>query len=115
MALKTEGVRTLEFLLSDEESMSYDEVTLTVSASTALKSGTVLGKITASGKYIAYSNGAVDGSQTAVAILRNESQAVNGDYKVAAITRLAEVQGSLLTGIDAPAIVELALVNIIVR
>lgn len=115
MVTKTEGTRQLEWLLTDEESMSYDEVTLTVSASTALKTGTVLGKITATGKYVAYSNGAADGSQTAVAILRNESQAVNGDYKVAALTRLAEVHGALLTGIDAPGIVDLALVNIIVR
>ena len=70
MAALTEGKHTGEFILSeDPRTRSRDNVTVTVPASTTLEAGSVLGKITASGKYVAYDNGAADGSQAAAGVL----------------------------------------------
>lgn len=52
-----------------------DIETITVPATSTIVRGTVVGKITATGKYITSLNAAVDGSQVAVAIL--EEDAVN--------------------------------------
>jgi hypothetical protein len=110
------GPRVRPFLLSEASGQqSRENVTVTVSGATAIKSGTLLGKITATGKYIPYSNAAVDGSQTAVAILYGATSAVNGDEKAVVITNNAEVNRAELTGLDAPAEVELAAIGIKVR
>lgn len=50
-----------------------------VSGAGDLKVGTVLGKITASGKYTPSSTGAADGSQTAVAVLLDNVDATSAD------------------------------------
>ena len=52
-----------------------DIETVTVPATSTIVRGTIVGRITASGKYITSLNAAVDGSQVAVAIL--EEDAVN--------------------------------------
>jgi hypothetical protein len=53
-----------------------------------LKSGMVLGKITASGKYVQLNTAASDGSQNAAAILAEDMTAPNGtDAKGAGIVR----------------------------
>jgi hypothetical protein len=120
MTTKTEGVYGAEFLLSDEETMSYDKGTL-ISGQNLIV-GTVLGKITASGKYTLHNNAASDGSEVACAILRNSTDATAGDTACTVVTRLAEVADAKLifkTGITAPnkaaAITALALQHIIVR
>lgn len=46
--------------------------TVTVPASATIARGTVLGKITATGKYVTSLNASVDGSEVAVAVLQNE-------------------------------------------
>jgi len=46
--------------------------TVTVPANTTLKKGSVLGKITDTGKYVLSDDGASDGSEVAVAILAKE-------------------------------------------
>ena len=120
MATKTEGVYGAEFLLSDEETMSFDKGVL-ISGQNLIV-GTVLGKITASGKYTLHNNAATDGSEVASAILRNSTDATLADTACTVLTRLAEVANAKLifkTGITAPnkaaAIVALATQNIIVR
>jgi hypothetical protein len=45
-------------------------VTLDLLAETEILPGTALGRVTASGKYVAWDSGAVDGSETAVCIMR---------------------------------------------
>ncbi len=89
MATKTESLHAAAFLRS-AECLSIDQITV-VSGAGALKAGTVLGKITASGKYKPYDNDATDGSQTAVAILYDDCDATSADQKAAAVVRLAEV------------------------
>lgn len=49
-----------------------DNVTVNLAAATTLKVGTVLGKITATGKYVPRDAAASDGSQVASAIVRQE-------------------------------------------
>lgn len=72
-----------------------------------VKSGLVLGIITASGKFVQYSDGAGDGSQTAKAILLHPIKKVDvfgaaiAAPVFAAVVLRARVDGTLLTGIDA--------------
>jgi len=56
----------------------------------------VLGKVTATGKYIASAVGAADGSETPAAINIYGGDASAGDAAVSAIVRDAEVNGHCL-------------------
>lgn len=98
MTTLTQGIQPGEFLMSEANgTRSREAVTVTVASSAKLPSGTVLGKITASGKYVVYANGASDGSEAAAAVLLTELQdGVNGDYPATVIVRDAEVIGDRL-------------------
>jgi hypothetical protein len=119
MSVITQGVQKDEFLISEATGFrSRESEIVTVAGSVALPSGTVLGRITASGKLIKYSNAASDGSQTAVAILSTPCPGVNGDYKCQTFNRDCEVIGDRLNGyagVDAAGKVELTAIGIIVR
>ena len=53
MTVLTQGMQPLEFLISEaNSSRSRDQATVTIAGAVALPSGTVLGKITATGKYV---------------------------------------------------------------
>ena len=115
MPILTESTHNTEFLLMEEEgSFSRTQIVI-AAAAPALASGTLLGKITASGKYVAYANGAADGSETCVGILLNAVPDAAVDQKAVMINRVAEVMTSRLTGLDAPGIVDLAAIGVIVR
>lgn len=98
MTTLTQGIQPYEWLLSDEENRSRDVETVTVAGAVALPSGTVLGRITATGKLIKQVDAAADGSQVAVGVLGNPLAGVNGDYKAVVLTRAAEVIGVKLNG-----------------
>lgn len=119
MTVLTQGIESYEFLLSEASGMrSRGQVTATISGATALPSGTVLGKITATGKYIKYLDGASDGSQVAVAVLGTPLAGVNGDYKATVFERDCEVIGKYLNGgvaLDANGLADLKLAGVIVR
>lgn len=90
MPSKTEGRQRAEFIVSEANgSRSRDVVTIITGQN--LKAGAVLGKITASGKYTAVNAGAADGSQTAVAVLLDNTDASAADKSAVAILRDAEV------------------------
>lgn len=114
MTTFTEGKHAAEFLLYEEGSYSRDQVVLSSTAG-ALDAGTVLGKVTATGEYVAYDNAAVNGSEVARAILLYPTKDQTVDQKVTVISRTAEVIGSLLTGLDANGTADLAAVGIVVR
>ena len=62
MSSLLEGTHTGEFLFSEAPgTLSRDNVVVTVPAATTYPAGLVLGKITATGKYVAYNNGASAG------------------------------------------------------
>lgn len=117
----TEGPRTAEWLLSEADgTRSRDVVTVHILSGQSLDSGTVLGKVTASGKYVPSVNAASDGSQTAVAVLYNDLDAPDADTDVqaTAITCDAEVWGALLNGgtaLESGVVGELLAVGIKVR
>lgn len=119
----TEGRHAAEFLMSEQGiTFSRDNITI-VSGAGKLAAGTVLGKITASGKYTASPATGADGSQTAVAVLLYPVDATSADVKTVAITRSAEVNGNLIAyaaSVDdntkkAAKATQLAAVGIIVR
>lgn len=91
-----ESPRKLAFLLSEAPGkLSRDTVTI-VSGAGKLDAGTVLGKITVSGKYTSSPDSGADGSQTGVAVLAEPVDATSADVVALAITDLAEVKTSML-------------------
>lgn len=120
MTTITQGIQPFEFLLSEAEGgmRSRDQATVTVAGGVALPSGTVLGKVTATGKLIKYDNAASDGSQQAVGVLGTPLAGVNGDYQALVFTRDCEVIGNRLnggSGVDAPGKADLLAIGVIVR
>lgn len=92
----TQGRNPAEFIMSEANGqLSRDNIVI-VSGAGVVKPGTVLGKITASGKYTPSPATGADGSQTGVAICIYGCDATSADQKVSAITRNAEVNGKTL-------------------
>lgn len=95
MAAKTEGKHSGEFILSEANyDRSREEVTIVSGQN--LTACMVLGKITASGKYAVYANGASDGSQAAAGVLFDDVDATDADKKGAAIVRDCTVKAAML-------------------
>ena len=119
MTTFTQGYLTGEWLISEADgTRSRDVKTVTVAGGVALPSGTVLGKITATGKLIKYLDAASDGSQTAVGILLNDLPATNGDYQAVVFTRDVEAIGAILnggSGVDANGTADLLALGIVLR
>ena len=119
MAL-TESTRTGEFLRSEANGTRSREIVTILSGET-ISAGDVLGKVTASGKYVPLAPGASDGSEEAAAIAYEDCDASAADRDVTAIVRDAEVDAALLGfgAASAPQIVtaktELAALGVISR
>ena len=86
-----------EFILSEANGQRSRETITIASGAGAIAAGTVLGKVTASGKYIARAVGASDGSEVPAAINIYGADATASDVTVSAIVRDAEVNGKCLT------------------
>lgn len=86
----TEYGHACGFLLSEANGHRSRDNGVLVSGA-VVKAGQVLGKITASGKYTYYDNGASDGTQAAAGIALAPADATDGDVKIAFIARDAEV------------------------
>lgn len=91
MATYTEPSRNVAFLLSEGAGTISREVVTIVSGCAPATAGTVLGKITASGKFTAYDDGLANGAETAVCVLAETVDATS-DVTAAVIKRLAEVK-----------------------
>lgn len=84
-------------VLKYEEELGYSRKDITVVSGQNLAAGTVLGKITASGKYTAFTTGASDGSQTAAGVLLEAVNASAADKAGVMIARMAIVaKGNLV-------------------
>ena len=79
---------------------------VTIASGQNLDVGTVLGKVTATGLYSAYSNSNSDGTQTALGILQHPCDATGGNQVAGMYVRGAFLYDQL-TGIDAAAVTEL--------
>lgn len=75
-----------------EEDNRYSRDEITVVAGADLKVGSVLGLITASGKYSLSDPAAVDGSETPVAVLLQDADAAAADVQAIALLRHARVR-----------------------
>lgn len=104
-----------EHIVSESNGTQSREEVIVAQTGAALLSGTVMGKITASGKYKPYASGNSDGSQTAVGVLYTELKPFTGDAKAVLHVRNCEVSGANLTGVDANARTNLAALGVIVR
>jgi Bacteriophage lambda head decoration protein D len=68
-------------LLKYEAPNLFSRESITVGAGANLTLGTVLGRVTASGKYVILAPAASDGSQTAAAVLLGDAAAASADAK----------------------------------
>ncbi|MFN7226854.1 MAG: head decoration protein [Holosporales bacterium] len=68
-------------LLKYEAPNLFSRESITVAAGANLSLGTVLGRVTASGKYVILAPAASDGSQTAAAVLLGDAAAASADAK----------------------------------
>jgi len=87
-----------------EEERDYSRQEVTVILGQNIKTGTVLGKITTSGKYKILAPTAADGSQTAIAVALYDVDATAGDTAGVVLKRLGAVKDAGLiypTGITA--------------
>ena len=86
---------TANFLVSEANGMyrSRDEGTVAAGATPGLIAGTILGKLTAGGNYVAYDPAAATGAQTIAGIL---FEAAVGTVKRTIVTRDCEVNGAHL-------------------
>ena len=111
--IKTQGMNTREFLLSEGAGRISREQIIVVKGD-ALPAGQLLGTI-GTGEYAPYSNTATDGSEIATAILYGPLPASTDSRPAIGIVRLAEVAQACLTGLDAAARSDLAAHFVIVR
>lgn len=117
MTTLSEGNYTAEFCLSEANGKRSRE-TITVLSGQNIGTGQVLGKVTASGKYVAYDETATDGSETAVGVLYADVDASAADAVGVAFVRDAEVAASKLvwgTADDAAGTIDLAAVGVVAR
>ena len=96
MTVLIEGLHPGAFLMSEASGQRSRENIIIESGAGIIAPGTVLGKVTASGKYIASAIGAADGSETPAAINLYGADASTSDAAVSAIVRDAEVNGHCL-------------------
>lgn len=96
MAKKTEGRHTGEYILSEASGKRSRDSIKMASGAGVVEPATILGKVTASGKFVPHDPGASDGSQTAVAINYARVDATDADAMGVATVRDAEVKGSEL-------------------
>ena len=112
MATLTKIQSNASFIVSESNGYrSRDDVTVTVPATTTYAAGTILCKITASGKYVRHAAGATDGSEDEAGVLYETlvNTTVSAvDSESVSFARDAEVNGSELTyevGADAAQII----------
>ena len=112
MATLQKRQATASFIVSESNGYrSRDDVTVTVPATTTYAAGTILGKITATGKFVRHAAGATNGSEDEAGVLYETITNTTGsgvDSTAVNFARDAEVNGHELTyeiGADAPQIV----------
>ncbi len=115
MATKTEGKNTAEFLLTEGPGWISRENIVLDSTAGAMVPGTLLGKM-ANGRYKAYANANSAGDADAVAgILYAAAPDLAVNQKAVMIAHVAEVQETMLTGLDSTGRADLAALGIILR
>ncbi|WP_371398907.1 head decoration protein [Marinovum algicola] len=96
MTKLTEGKTPGDFLLFEEQD-NYSREEVTIAAGADLAPGTVLGKVTASAKYVASNEAGVDGSETVAGVLLTPAAAAAEDVTAIILNRHARVRRFGLT------------------
>ena len=118
MAVLTEKLHAGAFIVSEEDNRYSRDAIIVASGAGKLVAGTVLGKITASGKYIPALAGASDGSQNVAGVLFDGVDATSADAQGVIVNRVAQVRLADLTvdaSLTATVAAKLALIGVIVR
>lgn len=97
MTILTEGRHVGEFILSEGDAGYSRDNAIVASGAGVITPGTILAKVTASGKYVPSPATGSDGSQTAIAVAIGGCDATSADAKVAVISRAAQVKAVALT------------------
>lgn len=87
MATLNEGRHTGEFIGQQAMGDAYHNKPVTLLSGQDLSAGTVLGKVTASGKYKILDPASANGDQNAAAILYDNEDATAGDLTVVVVIR----------------------------
>ena len=95
MMAMTESNRDGEVLLSEANGALSREVAI-IAAGQDLEAGAVLGRVTATGRYVALAPAATDGSEVAAGVLLYAADATGGEVSATVVTRLAEVAADKL-------------------
>ena len=95
MTILTEGARTADFLVSEANGYRSREEVVVDATGGAVEPGSIMGIVTASGKYVRHDAAAVDGSEAEAGILFEGIGAVEDDRTM--IIRDAEVNEAHLT------------------
>lgn len=93
MPNRVEGRHPAEFVIAESPG-DFSRENITVIAGQNLTGATVLGLITASGKYTTLNPAAADGSQNAAGILRADCNATSADTRAVAYVRDVTVNAS---------------------
>jgi hypothetical protein len=116
------GRRNAEALVSELPGMMSRDDAVVASGAGVVYGNTILGKITASGKYVPHNTAAADGSQNAAAILLHKVDATSADAKAVIVYKDAVFNANeviFMTGISAPnktaAIAALKALGIVLR
>lgn len=88
------------FIVSEANGYRSRDGGIIASGAGKVEAGAVLGKVTASGKYVPLAPAATDGSQTAAAILYEGCDATSADVKRTLIVRECEVHADVLVYAD---------------
>lgn len=99
MTTFTEGRHAGEFIHSEAEAGRSRDNVIIPAGTGVVEPGTVLGKVTASGKFVPSTATSVTetaGAQTALAVSINRVDATSADVKAAVISRAAQVKGFAL-------------------
>ena len=122
MAVLTETRHAGGFMVSEAVRHRARETVTILSGTGKLVPGTVLGKITANGKYAYYNNNLATGVETAAAILWDDVDATSADRVAVVIVRDAEVnagelvwEAAQITADKNAGIADLRLLGIIAR
>lgn len=93
MPTLTQGIEAGEYLMSEANgTRSRENAVVTVSGAALLRSGRVMARLTADGKYVPYDNVGTDGSEVAAGVLLTPLlDGVNGDFKAVIHVRDCEV------------------------
>lgn len=98
--LEEDRFQTAHYIISEANGYRSREQGVIASGAGVLKAGAVLGRVTATGKYVPFNPAGVDGSENAAAILYEGCDATAADVRRTLTVRDTEVHADVLQWAD---------------